>query len=378
MSKSVMSDVPAAAFSALALALALRDSPAAALGAGLSASAAMLSRPNLLLAAFVLGGWMAWRERSRAARLAAFALGVIPGFVAYAVVNRWLYGSAASSGYGDLGRLFAWDHVLVNIRHYASWLIDTQTPLALAGIAALAIPWARVWATPFARSAARLLMLQLFAVGAVYAAYQPFHDWWYLRFLLPAWPAIVIGMAALTIGLVRGRAAGLRAIVALAIAGLGVHGIATARQLGVYPDGEGERRYATIAGLVARMTEPSAVIVTTAHVGPIRYYGGRLTVRYDNLDPQWLDRALDWFERRGRHPYILLEEDEMIEFRRRFAASPVGRLEMTPVLTYEAHQIKGRVSLFDLRQPSATTWQPDPIENPQPRCPTPVRPPVLW
>jgi hypothetical protein len=68
----------------------------------------------------------------------------------------------------------------------------------------------------------------------------------------------------------------------------------------------------------------------------------------------------------------------MIEFRRRFAASPVGRLEMTPVLTYEAHQIKGRVSLFDLRQPSATTWQPDPIENPQPRCPTPVRPPVLW
>jgi hypothetical protein len=381
MSRSIMSDAPAAAFWALAIAALLRRSPVSALTAGLSASAAILIRPNLLPVGGVLAAWMIWQERraptdGRAARLIAFAFGLIPGCVAIAAINSWLYGSPAASGYGNLNNLFSANNIGINLRRYARWLAETQTPLVLAGAATLPLPWRRIWKTADSRSVAQLLALVTVTVVALYAAYTPFGDWWYLRFLLPIWPAIFIGTVALVVGVAQGRDVWIRATTAIAILALGIYGIRAARQLGVYPPGEGERRYATIAELVARVTEPSAAIITTAHVGPLRYYGGRLTVRYDVMDPAWLDRALTWLEQEGRRPYILLEEQEVQEFSRRFAAtSLVARLEMTPLLVYEAHRIGGRVFLFDPRNAAATTWQPAPIEDPQPRCPAPAATP---
>ena len=376
MSRWVMSDVPAAAFWALATALAVRASTASAFAAGLSASAAILIRPNLAPLAIVLIAALAWRALRGGPRigllLLAFAAGVVPGCAAVAAINQWLYGSILMSGYGDLNSLFSAAHVATNLRRYATWLIETQTPVALIGVAALAVRWRRAWPTEEARAAARVLVGIAAATVALYCAYTPFEEWWYLRFLLPAWPGIFTGVAALILGLARGRGAGPRALAVLFIAALGIHAIATARRLGVYPPGEGERRYATVAQLVANATDPTAVIITTAHVGPMRYYGGRETMRYDVLDPAWLDRALDFFARRGHRLYILLEEQEVAEFRARFApASRVGELRMNPILTYEAHQIPGRVYLFDPATPNAVTATPSPIVDPRPRCVAP-------
>ncbi len=378
MSKSVMSDAPAAAFWALAIALILCRSTGAVFGAGVSASAAILIRPNLLPVALVLGLWVIWRELrassdGRTARVLAFAAGAIPGCVAVAAINRWLYVSPLASGYGDLDRLFSLGNVAVNVRQYASWLAETQTPLAIAGAAALLVPSRRLWPTLDARHAARWLAAVALTVFGVYSAYTPFDAWWYLRFLLPAWPALFIGTAALIVGLARGRAAWLRGLATLAVLALGLHAFATARRLGVYPQGEGERRYATIAELVARVTDASSAIITTAHVGPLRYYGGRLTVRYDVLDPASLDRAVAWLAREGRRPYILLEEDELPQFRQRFrGASALRGVDGTPVLIYEADRIAGKVYLFDPVFPVSQTSHPAPIRDPQPRCPLPA------
>ena len=279
MSKSVMSDAPAAAFWALAIALILCRSTAAVFGAGVSASAAIMIRPNLLPVALVLGLWVIWRELRagsdrRTARVLAFAAGAIPGCLAVAAINRSLYGSPLASGYGDLDRLFSFSNVAVNVWRYGSWLVETQTPLALAGAAALLVPSRRLWPTSDARHAAPWLAVVALAVFGVYSAYIPFDAWWYLRFLLPAMPALFIGTAALLAGLARGRAAWFRGLVTLAVIALGLHAVATARRLGVYPPGEGERRYATIAELVARVTDASSAIITTAHVGSMRYTVG--------------------------------------------------------------------------------------------------------
>ena len=380
MSKSVMSDAPAAAFWALATALILRRSAVAAFGAGLCASAAILIRPNLLPIGVVLGLWAIWRELGaradrRPGRIAAFAAGAIPGCVAVAAINRWVYGSPLASGYGDLNSLFSLSHAAVNVRQYASWLAETQTPLALAGAAALLVPSRRLWPTPEARHGALCLAAAALAVFGAYALYTPFDAWWYLRFLLPAWPAIFIGTAALIVGLARGRSTWIRGLAVLTVLALGAHGIVTARRLGVYPPGEGERRYATIAGLVARVTSASSAIITTSHVGPVRYYGGRLTVRDDVLDPAWLDRTIEWLARTGRTPYILLEQHELAGFRERFrGARALAALDGPPVLIYEAHLIAGRVYLFDALNPVVRTWEPDPIESPQPRCGNPQSP----
>ena len=376
-SHQIMSDVPAAAFWALTVSFVLRRSMLAIFAAGLSASAALLVRSNLLIIAAAVLTWIVWREiRSRRplgwiAPL-AFAAGLIPCIVAIALINQSLYGAASASGYGSVSALFSTANIAINLRHYAGWIAHTQTPLTLAGLLALLVPVRWLWPAPVARSGAALLAVVALSVLAVYIAYITFDEWWYLRFLLPAWPAVFIGTVALlrVPAVAFPRAVWVRILVTAVVFALGIRGLQQAKALGVYPPNEGERRYATIAELVQHVTEPTAAIVTTAHVGPLRYYAGRLTVRYDVMDPAWLDRAVEWLRAQGRHPYILLEEQEVEEFRTRFAArNRLGRLEMSPVLVYEAYQIPGRVYLYDPLNPSAKTWQPDPIPNPQPRCP---------
>jgi dolichyl-phosphate-mannose-protein mannosyltransferase len=376
-SHAIMSDVPAAACWALSVALVVRRSVRSNFAAGVSASAALLIRSNLMAIAVVVLVWTVWREvrwrRNRGWRAPiAFAAGLLPAVVSIALMNRWLYGSASASGYGSLSGLFSTANIPINLRHFTTWLADTQTPLALAGLASLLVPVRWLWPTSAARAGAALLAGVTLGVLAVYIAYISFEEWWYLRFLLPAWPAIFIGTVALLRAPVvaHPRAAWLRLVVAGIIVALGIRGIQQSMALGVYPPNEGERRYATIAELVQRVTEPNAAIVTTAHVGPLRYYASRLTVRYDIMDPAWLDRAVEWLQAQGRHPYILLEEQEVDEFRARFAArNRLGRLEMSPILVYEAYRIPGRVYLYDPLNPSAETWQPAPIADPQPRCP---------
>ncbi len=62
MTKSMMSDVPAAAFWGLALACVLKQTRLAVAGAGLSVAMAILIRPNLVPVAAVFGLWCAWRD----------------------------------------------------------------------------------------------------------------------------------------------------------------------------------------------------------------------------------------------------------------------------------------------------------------------------
>jgi hypothetical protein len=162
----------------------------------------------------------------------------------------------------------------------------------------------------------------------------------------------------------------------LAVVALGLNGIRIASNHAVFPVDEGERRYATIARLVADMTEPSAIILTSEHAGPIRYYAGRLTLRSDILDEAWLDRAVDWLRAAGRHPYFLLEDWELPSFRQRFAGrNTLGRLELSPLLAYESYQGAGTIYLFDPMQPVARTLEPLRVKDPRPRCVAPARQP---
>ena len=212
------------------------------------------------------------------------------------------------------------------------------------------------------------------AVFGVYSVYTPFDAWWYLRFLLPAWPALFIGTAALLVGLARGRAAWFRALTMLAVLALGLHGVRDRAAAGRVSAG---RRGAALRH-DRRARRPRHRSVERdhhqrAHAALCAYYSGRLTVRYDVLDQAWLDRAVEWLAGAGRRPYILLEEQEVAEFRQRFrGARAVSGLDRAPILIYEADQIAGQVYLFDPLGPVSQTWQPAPIRDPQPRCPRPI------
>ena len=377
MFKSQMSDVPAAAFWTLATYAALGRTTAAAVVAGAMSALAILIRPNLAPIAAVLFVWLALNLRERRHWLPAIAFvgAMLPGPLVVAAINTKLYGSPLSSGYGDIGQLFSLNYVPVTLTRYAMWFAETQTPLAFAGMILLVVAPRSMWPTPALRANAWLLAGVAAITWVLYSVYQPFGAWWFLRFLLPSWPALFIGTGALLVWFGRFRIdARIRTVAVLA---LGLYGLVIAWQRDVFPVEEGERRYATIATFVQRLTDPQAMILSSIHTGPTRYYAGRATMRFDVLDPAWLDRAADWLAQEGRHPYVLVEDWEMPMFTSRFVGNRLADLGASPVLAYRAYATSGTVYLFDLLRKDGPTLAPPPIRDPRPRCPLPAAAPEL-
>src|SRR6185503_20126551 len=328
MVKEPMSDVPAAAFWALATWKSIDASRWSTVVSGVAAAIAILIRPNLVPLAAVLGAWMLWpraedsvaRARHRLRSLVVFSIPVVLACVAIASINQALFGSPLASGYGATEQLFSAANVLTNIRRYGAWLAETQTPLVFAGLIALIVPTSRLWPAPgasrglgavaSAEAAALLLASIAVVVFAMYAFYLPFDAWWFLRLLLPAWPALCIGTAALISATSRFAGTRAREVQVVALIALGLYTALLASRLQVFPDNEGERRYATVAELVRQATDPSSIILASIHTGPIRYYAGRDTMRFDLLNEEWLDRAVEWLTEHGRHPYLLIEDWE--------------------------------------------------------------------
>jgi hypothetical protein len=82
------------------------------------------------------------------------------------------------------------------------------------------------------------------------------------------------------------------------------------------------------------------------HSGSLRYYAGRMSMRFDNLEGAWLDRAVTWLEAHGVRSYLLVEDWEEPAFRQHFAGSPrLEFLNQPPIFTYEG---PAKIKLFDL------------------------------
>jgi hypothetical protein len=331
MSMAPMSDVPAAAAWATATALTLfaaaapMNARASAIGAavgGLVAGVAILIRPNLVFLAAMLALWLMIRRRFVAGGW--FVVLASAGAIAVAVINLQLYGSAFRSGY-DLTDAFAVANIVPNLARYGRWLIETETPIALGGLIWLA--WTRRW----------LLLTLVAATWAVYLVYVPWDAWWYLRFLLPSWPMMAVGTSMLLARLPR-------AIAVAAFVMLGIIGIAHAWQRDAFHEAAGESKYVEVARVVESLTRSNAVIISAQHSGTLRYYAGRMTLRWDVGDPAWLDRTVSWLAANGRDPYLLLEESEIEALRAKAGSSSVvARADWTPMVAFRG----GAVKLFD-------------------------------
>lgn len=333
---NAMSDVPVTAAWTLALLLAVMRRPIAA---GLAMSATIAIRPNLAPLALVLLGWSAlveWRDRGgRAAVVSALGLatGMAPGIVGIAWLNATLYGSPWTSGYGTTADLYSLRFGAANLRHYAVWMGDVETPaVALAALYFMAPRW-----FPPARIArARLLLGGAMAcVIASYVFYRPFDVWWYLRFLLPMWPVMMLLTAAALEAIARRSMRAAYPVAIATMAGLlAWHGLSVAANRSVFDLGRGERRYVDVARFIDSHTPPDAVILSVQHSGSLRIYAGRLTLKYDVLDPVWLDRTVDYLQSVGRRPYFVLDGGEVDAFRQRFGVlNRTGALDWPPLAT---------------------------------------------
>jgi hypothetical protein len=335
-----MSDVPVTAWWTLAFATLLLPGPRPALIAGLAASAAILTRPNLAPMAAAPGVLLLLavvRERAldgpAGRRAAAFAAGAVPGCLAVAAIHTWLYDSPLMSPYGDLRNYYTRDNILTNLKLYPGWLLQTQTGFVLLALAAPFLAPRRLASGATTRAVAWMWLSFAIAAGASLLAYMIFDHWIYLRLVLSAFPLLLVLMAFVIVRASSVLPPALRTVaVAAIVGGLIWHGLDMARDHGAFLYREGERKAQAMGDYIARKLPENAAVISVQQSGSIRYYAGRLTVRWDFIWPaRHFDSVLDTLRQLGYRPYIVLEAWEVPLFKEKFAdVSRLGALDWPP------------------------------------------------
>jgi len=349
---------------------------------GVVAGIAILIRPNLVPLSIPLGMWyMIRRQTDGDSPLVSgtlFALGVLPAILLIAFLNNRLYGSPLSSGYGTLRDLYAWSHIVPNLRRYFAWFTFAQTPIALAGLAALFVPTRRLWASAADLRIVPILAIFVALLWGQYFAYEVYDSWGFLRFLLPSWPLIMVGLAAVLLAVSEAVLARRRRTIAgialtLFVALLGVWTFSPVLRDNVLGGRQAAAVEAPLGQLVRKHTVDNSVVLVWERSGTIRYYSGRTTLRYDYLDREWLDRGVAWLRGRGVHVYAVLDPNHVEQCRRRFAGQATLAALHHPVFLYEP----ASTALYDLTTPpppeqALILYEEDP--GGRPPCDPPAEP----
>ena len=356
-----LTDVPVMAAWTIAYYFALGSAVPSAVAAGSFAGLAILIRPNLFPLAAPLGMWLLVRRdlagrdlRSRLISASVFAVGVLMGIGAVALINQHLYGSATTSGYGRLEDQFAWIRVAPNLRRYLSWFVGVQTPVALVGFLALFVPAKRLWPAVQDRTVILLMALYVVLLWGMYSAYLEFDSWGYLRFLLPSWPLLMLGVAAVFLAAARAGGSRGRWVMPIAVVALGAWTVSIAMRRDVFDQRQAARHEAPIGRIVRARTAENSVVLAFERSGSLRYYAGRVTLRYDVLHSAWLDRAVAWLGARGVRVYAVLDERQAADAKQRFAGQQAAAAFARPLVVYQP----AGTALFDLASPPAAGTQP--------------------
>ncbi len=192
MALQPMSDLITTVWTMLAVWAALRTNQAAAKNfgwavfAGTAFGMLVLIRPmNVMLVLPVIIGlrthWRTW---------IFFLLGGAPISLLLFAYNLSAYGFALTTGYAGEGLLDAikLSYIPPRLLSYLYWLIVSLSPLPLLG-------WLLYVINP--RQAGRMRALLASWFGALllfYCCYKVYEGWFYLRFLLPAIPALLLGL----------------------------------------------------------------------------------------------------------------------------------------------------------------------------------------
>jgi len=345
-----MSDLAVAAFWLAAVVAMLSRARLQALWTGLLISAAILVRPNLAPLAGMFGAWVlvasGTRMRQRVTQLAYFTAGLLPGVVVMALIDWRLYGAPWNSGYGDVGWMYSWGYFLPNLRRYPRWLLETQTPSIFA--CALPILMTLRGGDPAKRTSLLSLGALVLGVWASYLFFTPFDAWWYLRFLLPAFPPMLVLAVLgwnLALSWIRWKTR-IALLVAIFVVVAGFQ-MVTVRKLAILHLGPGDAPYVSVAAYVAEALPRNAVLLSLQHSGSLRHYSGRLTLRYDLLAPEWWPQALKVLSEKGYRPFVVLGEWEEPQFRERFALRANGAALPLPGRLVAMLEHPSKVLIYD-------------------------------
>lgn len=300
-----LSDTVATAWCATAVYLALRArrSPGWGVGCGFAISIAILVRPtNALIVpavAIMLGTWRLWWRA---------ALGGIPGLVFDLWYNHTMYGDAFTTGYGALGDLFQTAYFVPAVRNYLATMPHVLPFGVVAVLLIPFLPWRARW-----REVAGCFAW-LFAFVALYAFYQYTPEfWWYLRFILPAFPAFIalgiLGANALIDRVAEAKRA-LVAWTAIALVVIGSFGISVlwCRRNHVLFFPQEQRPHVEIPRWAKAHLPPDAVVMCFHLSSAFYFYSDFTVMRSDQFTPETFRRFHEAVAKTHRPVYAFIFE----------------------------------------------------------------------
>ena len=318
-----VSDVIATFFALLTIWCALRarsvaaGASPAAFGAGFAFAAGVAVRPMNAL----LGIALVLALRGRKPLLIRAAAGMAPIAIALMGFNYALYGNPLLTGYG-VYTVESAHRVWSAFAQFWMWCAFTMTPLIVPGGMLVVFDrhvgrWDRAmlvaWFLPF------LLFYSLFG----------FDGWWFIRYVLPGLPAMIIGALLVFRDVVERIASGrLRnAVIAIVLLSMLAVPIKMTRKLHVTSVKESESVYPQSVAWAERQLPRNALVVCGQMSGSFLYYTDRFTVRWEFLDN---DRFQLLRAYAGNAPWfavLMYPEDENIHFQERMRGrwTQIGR-----------------------------------------------------
>jgi len=307
-----MSDVVATAW-ALAAVLAAnraRARPSAlwAAAAGVAFGIGVLVRPTnaLVLLPLLLA------LPSRGKTWLAFAAGGTPFAVFQLAYGAAAFGSPWKTGYRSLlAEGMALTNFPARARHYAYWTARLFSPLVPLG-------WIALAADRRAALRDRAVLFTWFAAFFLfYSFYAPYEAWWYTRFLLPGYPALILGALVATRDFVVGSepparrwriaVAALLVVLALAVE------IRYVTKEKVHKFYKGERIYPEACAMARRRLPRNAIVLSMQMSGALHHYTDLTYAMWNWMDAQRFAVLRVSTESRGFRWYALLAPFEVAE-----------------------------------------------------------------
>ena len=321
-----MSDVAATCLSLVTIWASLRSRKRAkgwdgwALLAGASFGLTFLIRPTGILLLIP----MLFCLRLKLRTLLFFLLGGLPLAAIFFTYNATAYGHPLRTGYEEIGlqNAIAIKGFTVRFNHYYYWIKVTMSPLPLLCWLFALVDRKVDWRN-------RAMLISWFgAFFLFYACYDVYDAWWYTRFLLPGYPAMILGALLIVRDLpdlfrtlvsernwVRLKWAALAILLAVTLS----HERRYIRRFDIFNFGAGESVHSASCRWADRMIPRQALVVSMQMSGALKFYTERLIVRWDWVEPgQWpvlKNRAAE----KGHQWYALLLPFEVEEAQKRLS-----------------------------------------------------------
>jgi hypothetical protein len=297
-----MSDSLAVLWSLLTLYAALRshENLGWSVICGIALAMAVLVRPTNALLFFPVLVAIGFKPT----RLIGLILGGLPGAVFLGYYNYHVYGAVLTTGYGDVASSFSTGFLRQSAANIGRWLPVLLSPLILLALVLPFLPgrWSR---------AANALALWVVLLIGFYAFY--FHTsemWWYLRFILPAFPLLILGAVAVLRRIPSPSPASQGLLLGAVMAFTFVWEARASHQLNPAGIAADEQTYRSSSDWVRKNLPANSAIFCMQVSGAFHFYTDLLLVRWDQIEPACIAPLLDVLREQHRPVYAVLYEFE--------------------------------------------------------------------